>query len=359
MVTSSRRKPPPNSPTMKPPSSLSPSRKPRSRLPAATAGLLLLALTTLFLLHAADLRSSFSSSSSSDLPPSSTPPRPLLNAVIADQDHRDIITTNNTINSNENENTDHDLCDVYDGKWVYDDDEREQEEQEEQEGRGRGRGRRRNPIYKEAECGFLTEQVTCMRTAAGTTPSRSGAGSPAAATSPVGVHGVLAPVGRTVGQKNPGQKWLAQCVHTPGVQRDGGVLLGAVPGGVELGRSDDPQHPEPDHHATSIAKHAANWKGDYLIFNTYIWWMNTPRMKVLRGSFDKGSTKYDEIDRPVAYRRVLKTWARWVEKNVDLRKTMVFFMSSSPIHIKSAGWGNPNGIKCAMETTPVANGRSR
>ncbi|XP_020103608.1 protein ESKIMO 1-like [Ananas comosus] len=107
---------------------------------------------------------------------------------------------------------------------------------------------------------------------------------------------------------------------------------------------------------TSIAKHAANWKGvDYLIFNTYIWWMNTPRMKVLRGSFDKGSTKYDEIDRPVAYRRVLKTWARWVEKNVDLRKTMVFFMSSSPIHIKSAGWGNPNGIKCALETTPVAN----
>lgn len=33
---------------------------------------------------------------------------------------------------------------------------------------------------------------------------------------------------------------------------------------------------------TSIAKHAANWEGvDYLIFNTYIWWMNTPQMKTL------------------------------------------------------------------------------
>lgn len=32
----------------------------------------------------------------------------------------------------------------------------------------------------------------------------------------------------------------------------------------------------------SIAKHGENWKGvHYLIFNTYIWWMNTPKMKVL------------------------------------------------------------------------------
>lgn len=32
----------------------------------------------------------------------------------------------------------------------------------------------------------------------------------------------------------------------------------------------------------SIEKHAANWKNvDYLIFNTYIWWMNTATMKVL------------------------------------------------------------------------------
>lgn len=32
----------------------------------------------------------------------------------------------------------------------------------------------------------------------------------------------------------------------------------------------------------SIDKHGENWKGvDYLIFNTYIWWMNTFKMKVL------------------------------------------------------------------------------
>lgn len=32
----------------------------------------------------------------------------------------------------------------------------------------------------------------------------------------------------------------------------------------------------------SIKKHGDNWKkADYLIFNTYIWWMNSPTVKVL------------------------------------------------------------------------------
>jgi hypothetical protein len=32
----------------------------------------------------------------------------------------------------------------------------------------------------------------------------------------------------------------------------------------------------------SIEKHGVNWKGvDFLVFNTYIWWMNTFAMKVL------------------------------------------------------------------------------
>lgn len=106
----------------------------------------------------------------------------------------------------------------------------------------------------------------------------------------------------------------------------------------------------------SIKKHGKNWKGvDYLIFNTYIWWMNTFDMKVLRGSFDEGATKYDEIDRPVAYARVLKTWSKWVDKYVNPNQTTVFFMSMSPLHIKSLDWENPNGIKCALETAPIMN----
>lgn len=33
--------------------------------------------------------------------------------------------------------------------------------------------------------------------------------------------------------------------------------------------------------ADSIEKHAVQWKEvDYLVFNTYIWWMNTEKIKV-------------------------------------------------------------------------------
>jgi len=49
--------------------------------------------------------------------------------------------------------------------------------------------------------------------------------------------------------------------------------------------SDDPQvHSVMDRVIAwrAIAKHANNWKGvDYLVFNTYIWWLNTFEMKVL------------------------------------------------------------------------------
>lgn len=53
-----------------------------------------------------------------------------------------------------------------------------------------------------------------------------------------------------------------------------------------------------------------------------------------RGSFDEGATEYDEVERPVAYARVMNTWSKWVDKNIDPNRTTVFFMSMSPLHIK-------------------------
>ncbi|KAM7271294.1 hypothetical protein ACFE04_030508 [Oxalis oulophora] len=49
-----------------------------------------------------------------------------------------------------------------------------------------------------------------------------------------------------------------------------------------------------------------------------------------RGSFDEGDADYDEVERPVAYGRLLKTWAKWVDKNIDPNRTTVFFSSMSP-----------------------------
>lgn len=104
-----------------------------------------------------------------------------------------------------------------------------------------------------------------------------------------------------------------------------------------------------------IEGHAVYWKGvDYLVFNTYIWWMNTPEMKILRPNATDWSD-HEEVIRIDVYRRVMETWSDWIYKNIDTAKQSVFFMSISPLHINSNQWGDPNGIKCALETQPVLN----
>lgn len=53
--------------------------------------------------------------------------------------------------------------------------------------------------------------------------------------------------------------------------------------------SDDPKIHSIQHRiikADTIGAHAENWRGvDYLVFNTYMWWMNTLDMKVMYVTF--------------------------------------------------------------------------
>lgn len=45
-------------------------------------------------------------------------------------------------------------------------------------------------------------------------------------------------------------------------------------------------------------------------------------------------TYYQDMDRLVALEKGLRTWANWVDKNIDRSKTRVFFQSTSPTHYK-------------------------
>ncbi|XP_010920820.1 xylan O-acetyltransferase 1 isoform X2 [Elaeis guineensis] len=252
-------------------------------------------------------------------------------------------------------------CDLFTGQWVYDNVTR--------------------PIYKEHECEFLTEQVTCMRNGRKDDSFQKWRWQPRDCNLPrfdarIFMERLRGKRLMFVGDSLNRNQWesmvcLVQSAAPPGKKtlvKNGSLnvfRLQEYNATVEFywapflveSNSDDPNLHSIQNRIImpeSIKKHGKNWKGvDYLIFNTYIWWMNTFNMKVLRGSFDEGATEYDEMDRPKTYRRVLKTWAKWVEKNVDPKRTMVFFMSMSPNHIKSEEWDNPNGIKCAQETEPV------
>ncbi|XP_073157900.1 protein trichome birefringence-like 3 [Henckelia pumila] len=108
----------------------------------------------------------------------------------------------------------------------------------------------------------------------------------------------------------------------------------------------------------SVEKHAKHWIGvDILVFNTYVWWMSGLRINSLWGSFSNGEEGFEELDASVSYRIGLKTWANWVDSNIDPNKTRVFFTTMSPTHQRSADWGREKGIKCFNETKPVMKKR--
>lgn len=63
---------------------------------------------------------------------------------------------------------------------------------------------------------------------------------------------------------------------------------------------------------------------------------------------------YPQFDAIEAYRRAMKTWANWVDKNVNPARQLVFYRAYSSAHFRGGDWDS--GGTCNGETEPILGG---
>ncbi|KAF3512084.1 hypothetical protein F2Q69_00001606 [Brassica cretica] len=89
------------------------------------------------------------------------------------------------------------------------------------------------------------------------------------------------------------------------------------------------------------------WKDmDILVFNSWHWWLHkgVQSQGFIPYTWDfirNGSSLIRDMDRLDAFNKGLTTWAQWVDQNVKISQTRVFFQGISPTHYMGREWNEP------------------
>ncbi|GMH05575.1 hypothetical protein Nepgr_007415 [Nepenthes gracilis] len=90
---------------------------------------------------------------------------------------------------------------------------------------------------------------------------------------------------------------------------------------------------------------------DLLVFDSWHWWFYKPPNQPW-DYIEVGNKLYKDMDRLKAFQIAFKTWARWVDNNVDPKKTRVFYQGISSSHYHGHDWGKQHG-NCNGEAHPL------
>ncbi|KAK6937285.1 PC-Esterase [Dillenia turbinata] len=101
----------------------------------------------------------------------------------------------------------------------------------------------------------------------------------------------------------------------------------------------------------TVDRSSSRWRGaDILVFNTAHWWSHH-KTKAGINYYQEGDQVHPHLDVSTAFRRALMTWASWVDKNINPKKTKVFFRSSAPSHFRGGQWNT--GGHCREANQPL------